>query len=96
MVQSQPNGNDCGVFAIAFAVSLLFNLQPNKIIYDHNLMHQHLAEMFQSNRTEHFPQVIGINSEQINYTFSENSIDINNIAITKDLTGDQHGIKKNE
>jgi len=84
MVQSQPNGNDCGVFAIAFAVSLLFDLQPNRIIYDHNLMRQHLAEMFQSKKIEHFPQITGIiNSEQ-------NNVDNNTI----DLTKDQHGIKR--
>jgi len=50
--------------------------------------------MFQSNRIEHFPQITGINSGQINHTFSENSIDINNIAIIKNLTRDQHGIKR--
>ena len=29
-VQRQPNSNDCGVFAIAFAISLLFNLNLKK------------------------------------------------------------------
>lgn len=91
-VQSQPNGNDCGVFAIAFAVSLLFDLQPNRIIYNHNLMRQHL-KMFQLNRIEHFPQITEtINSEHIDHTyeFSEGSIGINNITVIKDLTRDQH------
>lgn len=57
-------------------------------------MRQHLAEMFQSSRIEHFPQITKINSEQINHAFSENSIDINNIAITKDLTRDSTWYKK--
>ncbi|KAK0076096.1 hypothetical protein PV326_011075, partial [Microctonus aethiopoides] len=29
-VQQQPNFDDCGVFAIAFAISLLFNIDPHK------------------------------------------------------------------
>lgn len=55
-VQQQPNGNDCGVFAIAFAVSLLFNIEPDKVRYDPNLMRQHLIKTFESNVIEHFPQ----------------------------------------
>ena len=54
-VQAQPNGRDCGVFAIAFAVSLLFKILPDKVTYTHALMRQHLIHMFQSNRIEHFP-----------------------------------------
>ena len=54
-VQTQPNGRDCGVFAIAFAVSLLFKILPDKVTYTHALMRQHLIKMFQSNRIEHFP-----------------------------------------
>lgn len=33
-VQHQSNGNDCGVFAIAFAITLLFELRPEKVKYD--------------------------------------------------------------
>jgi len=33
-VQHQPNYNDCGVFAIAFATSLLFNIKPDKVKYE--------------------------------------------------------------
>ncbi|CAK1598253.1 unnamed protein product [Parnassius mnemosyne] len=33
-VQFQVNGDDCGIFAIAFAVSLLFRRNPDDIIYD--------------------------------------------------------------
>ncbi|XP_011699658.1 PREDICTED: uncharacterized protein LOC105456969 [Wasmannia auropunctata] len=57
-VQEQSNKNDSGVFAIAFAVSLLFGLQPNTIMYDHSLMRQHLTQIFQSNKIEHFPRII--------------------------------------
>ena len=55
-VQQQPNGNDCGVFAIAFAVSLLFGLKPNTIRYEHSLMRNHLLRIFETNIIEHFPQ----------------------------------------
>ena len=55
-VQLQPNSNDCGVFAIAFAVSLLFGLKPNTIKYDHSVMRQHLIKIFETNIIEHFPQ----------------------------------------
>jgi len=55
-VQYQPNGNDCCVFAIAFAISLLFNIKPEKVKYNHSLMHLHLIKIFESNIIEHFPQ----------------------------------------
>ncbi|XP_011349057.2 eukaryotic translation initiation factor 3 subunit A-like [Ooceraea biroi] len=55
-VQSQPNGSDCGIFAIAFAVSLLFNIKPEKVRYDHSLMRLHLIKIFETNIIEHFPQ----------------------------------------
>ncbi|KYN14475.1 hypothetical protein ALC57_13321 [Trachymyrmex cornetzi] len=55
-VQCQPNCNDCGVFAIAFATSLLFNLKPDKVTYDHKLMRSHLIKIFETNIIVHFPQ----------------------------------------
>lgn len=33
-VQQQPNSDDCGVFAIALAISLLFNIKPEKVKYE--------------------------------------------------------------
>src|SRR5580765_4860906 len=55
-VQNQANCNDCGVFAIAFAISLLFNIKPEKVRYNHSLMRSHLLKIFESNVIEHFPQ----------------------------------------
>lgn len=55
-VQHQSNSNDCGVFAIAFAISLLFNIKPDKVRYDSRLMRPHLLNIFESNVIEHFPQ----------------------------------------
>jgi len=39
IMQRQPNYNDCGVFAIVFATSLLLNIKPDKMKYEHKLMH---------------------------------------------------------
>lgn len=55
---SGRNSNDCGVFAIIFEVSLLFNLQLDEIMYNHNLMHPHLTQIFELNRIEHLPCII--------------------------------------
>lgn len=57
IVQKQPNGNDCGLFAIAFAVSLVYNyIKPEKVKYNQNLMRSHLIKIFECNVIEHFPQ----------------------------------------
>ena len=55
-VQQQPNCSDCGVFAIAFAISLLYNIKPEKVRYDVSLMRSHLIKIFESNVIEHFLQ----------------------------------------
>ena len=55
-VQHQPNLKDCGVYAIAFAVSLAFGLKPEKIRYSHHLMQSHLLRMLKGHLIEHFPQ----------------------------------------
>ncbi|KAL6421584.1 hypothetical protein ACFW04_014313 [Cataglyphis niger] len=48
IVQHQPNSDDCGVFAIVFAISLLFNIKSEKVKYNHSLMRPHLIKMFES------------------------------------------------
>lgn len=100
-VQKQPNGNDCGVFAIAFAVSLLFDLRPDTITYDHKLMRLHLAQIFELNRIEHFPQIVKpIHLKQliVKDTFNKvihNKEHINNIInIGEDVDNHKHGIKR--
>jgi hypothetical protein len=64
IVQYQPNGNDCDVFAIAFAISLLFNIKPEKVRYDQSLMRSHLIQIFESNMIEHFPQDLNYDASQ--------------------------------
>ncbi|XP_024945840.1 uncharacterized protein LOC112495108 [Cephus cinctus] len=55
LVDQQPNDKDCGVYAIAFAVTILFGLKPENVRYDSTQMRRHLLEMFESKRIEHFP-----------------------------------------
>ncbi|KAK0157034.1 hypothetical protein PV328_011985 [Microctonus aethiopoides] len=55
-VQQQLNSRDCGIFAIAFAISLLFDIDPHKVRYDHSVMRSHLLKIFKSKVIEHFPQ----------------------------------------
>lgn len=63
-VQLQSNSDDCGVYAIAFAVSLLLGQQPDKIMYNQDLMRPHLIQMFKSNKIEHFPRIITPNDPE--------------------------------
>lgn len=60
-IQLQPNSDNCGLFAIAFAVSLLFGQQLDKVMYNSDLMRSHMIQMFKSNKIEHFPRIIRSN-----------------------------------
>jgi len=42
--QKQTGGMDCGLFAIAFAVALMFNLHPSKLKFNQQKMRSHLVE----------------------------------------------------
>lgn len=53
--QTQLNGSDCGVFAIAYATSLSFGSKPETITYDQGAMRQHLVDMFEKNTIQSFP-----------------------------------------
>ncbi|KAM0727867.1 hypothetical protein ACS0PU_005336 [Formica fusca] len=71
LIQNQSNSFDCDVFAIAFAVSLLFGLRPDTVMYDHTLMRQHLAHMFQLEKIEHFPRIIRPNDPKKLFSLDE-------------------------
>ena len=43
-VQHQNNSDDCGVYAIAFLVSLLHGLNPSNLTFDRKLIRQHLLK----------------------------------------------------
>ena len=54
-VQKQPNFSDCGVFAIAFATSLCFNIKPDNLKYKIPLMRPHLRKILETETLVHFP-----------------------------------------
>jgi len=62
MVQQQTNAVDCGVFAIAFAVTLSYGLKPENITYNETKMRPHLLNMLKRSRIEHFPQNLIVES----------------------------------
>ena len=55
-VQQQNNGVDCGVFAIAFAVSLAFKEDPTLIVYNIGEMRNHLVDCIENGRMTPFPK----------------------------------------
>ena len=55
-VQSQSGGADCGVFAIAFAVSLCQGKDPCSISLEQPLMRQHLTECLSNQFMTPFPE----------------------------------------
>lgn len=54
-VQQQTNSHDCGVFAIAFVVSIAFGKCPCSVKFDINLMRRHLYLMFENFTLAPFP-----------------------------------------
>ena len=53
-----PNINDCGLYAIAFAVSIAFDKDPTKINFTNNLMCGHFLLCIQNGYMEEFPHSI--------------------------------------
>ena len=47
-VQQQTNAGDCGLFAIAFAASLVFGYDPQDISFDTTRMRAHLVAYFEA------------------------------------------------
>ena len=54
-VSQQINGYDCGVFAIAFATSLAFNICPCTLKYNILQLRAHLCNMLRAGRLLQFP-----------------------------------------
>lgn len=53
--QKQTGGNDCGVFALAFATSLAFGMDPASQIYVQDRMRLHLANCYKAKKFSQFP-----------------------------------------
>ena len=56
-VQQQPNGNDCGVFASAFATCLVHYQTPETLQFDRSIMRQHLLECLVAGKMTLFPTI---------------------------------------
>ena len=54
-VQQQTNHSDCGVFAIAFAVSLALGTDPMHVTFDIRRMRLHLAACLKDKKLNMFP-----------------------------------------
>ena len=54
-VQQQANSIDCGVYAIAYAVDLLFGFDPSVIEYDERALRPHLVKCFENQWFIPFP-----------------------------------------
>lgn len=56
-VQQQTNGDDCGLFAIAFATGLAANIEPTTRKYDQEKFRGHLLKRFKYGQISIFPGV---------------------------------------
>ncbi|KAE9530028.1 hypothetical protein AGLY_011490 [Aphis glycines] len=56
-VQQQLNSDDCGFFAIAFQVSLIFGYDPQHLFYERSQMRKHLLNIFRTKTLENFPSI---------------------------------------
>ena len=54
-VQKQQGGNDCGLFAIAFATSICSRQSPATLSYDQSLMRSHLLQCLERKKMVKFP-----------------------------------------
>ena len=54
-VQQQTNASDCGLFAIAFATSLVLRIVSKHITFDTTRMHAHLVACFRAGAITQFP-----------------------------------------
>ncbi|OCT73403.1 hypothetical protein XELAEV_18036380mg [Xenopus laevis] len=64
-VHQQPNGNDCGVYAIANVCDLLANRVPTGCRYDKKRMRQHLIECLERGEITSFPKKAQSSSQSV-------------------------------
>ena len=62
-VKQQTNETNCGVFAIAFAISLACMEDLSLINYDENNMRQHLVKCIKMGKLERFPRLPSVPKE---------------------------------
>ena len=54
-IQQQNNGSDCGVFAAAFATSLVNGVPPQLLQFDVSKLRNHLCACLKAGKMEMFP-----------------------------------------
>ncbi|CAF3250362.1 unnamed protein product, partial [Rotaria sp. Silwood2] len=54
-VHQQIGGNDCGLFALAFATSLCHGTSPSTLFYNQTLLREHYVKCIENNIIEPFP-----------------------------------------
>ena len=55
-MKQQSNFIDSAVYAVAYVVSLIFDIKPNIARYEHSAMRNHLIKLYKTEIIEHFPQ----------------------------------------
>ena len=55
-VQHRTNGNDCGLFVLAFATDFAEGIDPSERYYDEKAFRNHLLQCFTKNEVNQFPQ----------------------------------------
>ena len=55
-VQHQTNGNDCDLFALAFAIDFAEGIDPSERFYDENALRNHLRQCFRNKKINQFLQ----------------------------------------
>lgn len=88
------NGTDCGVYSIAFAVTLLFGYKPEKMAYNRTEMRLHLIKIFESRTIQHFSSLISFSSTCLQYNQSHATKTLNNSQTPNNIIVKQntHGI----
>ena len=59
-VQRQPDGYNCGLFAIAFAAEILDGKSPSEAIFSVDKMCGHLISCLETQKLSHFPKVSNV------------------------------------
>ena len=60
----QPNTNDCGLFAIAFAITISSGQAPEHLLFDVEQMRSHLTSCFEKKEMKPFPLIEEVMREE--------------------------------
>ena len=63
-IQVQPNSNDCGLFAIAFAITISSGQAPENLLFEVEHMRSHLISCFEKKEMKPFPLIEEVMREE--------------------------------